>query len=99
MLFDTVQEVIDRRNIDCNNAQEIFRCCLDHLKIATNGGNIVPVITIFKQRTPENMGPKIFNSQLIRYAGYRQKDGSYIGDPINADFTEFVKKLGNVFFR
>lgn len=31
---------------------------------------------------------RIWNSQLIRYAGYRQPDGSVLGDPANVDITE-----------
>jgi nitric-oxide synthase len=31
---------------------------------------------------------------LIRYAGYRQLDGSLVGDPLNADLTEAIVALG-----
>jgi nitric-oxide synthase len=31
---------------------------------------------------------------LVRYAGYRQPDGSVIGDPATADFTAAVQALG-----
>lgn len=44
-------------------------------------------ITIFKQRTDVNHDFRVWNSQLITYAGYKQSDGSIIGDPINVDFT------------
>jgi len=40
---------------------------------------------------PNNDPAKVFrvwNSQLIRYAGYRQSDGGVIGDPITVEFTE-----------
>lgn len=30
----------------------------------------------------------MWNSQLIRYAGYKQEDGSILGDPSNVEFTE-----------
>lgn len=30
----------------------------------------------------------MWNSQLIRYAGYKQPDGSILGDPANVEFTE-----------
>ena len=40
----------------------------------------------------------MWNAQLIRYAGYRQPDGSVIGDPANADFTE-VRPAGILFVR
>uniref|UniRef100_A0A8D0ER67 Nitric oxide synthase 3 n=1 Tax=Strix occidentalis caurina TaxID=311401 RepID=A0A8D0ER67_STROC len=45
-------------------------------------------ITIFPQRTPGRGDFRIWNTQLIRYAGYRQPDGSVRGDPANVDITE-----------
>ncbi|KAK3106113.1 hypothetical protein FSP39_013027, partial [Pinctada imbricata] len=51
-------------------------------------------ITIFPPRTDGSRDYRVFNTQLIRYAGYRQKDGSVIGDPASAEFTEFCLSLG-----
>ena len=31
---------------------------------------------------------RVWNVQLIRYAGYKQNDGSILGDPANVEFTE-----------
>lgn len=31
---------------------------------------------------------RIWNHQLISYAGYRMNDGQIIGDPANVEFTE-----------
>uniref|UniRef100_A0A4W6EAU0 nitric-oxide synthase (NADPH) n=1 Tax=Lates calcarifer TaxID=8187 RepID=A0A4W6EAU0_LATCA len=31
---------------------------------------------------------RVWNTQLIRYAGYKQPDGQIIGDPANVEFTE-----------
>lgn len=45
-------------------------------------------ITVFPQRTDGKHDYLIWNSQLVGYAGYRQPDGSVIGDPLNAEFTE-----------
>ena len=45
-------------------------------------------ITIFPQRAPGRGDFRIWNTQLIRYAGYRQPDGSVLGDPANVDITE-----------
>ena len=36
---------------------------------------------------------RIWNSQLIRYAGYEQPDGSVIGDPASVDFTKVTAFL------
>lgn len=62
--------------------------------------NIRSAITIFPQRTDGRHDYRIWNHQLISYAGYRQSDGSVIGDPINVEFTEvgyrkiFFKNVG-----
>ena len=31
---------------------------------------------------------RVWNAQLIRYAGYKQNDGTVLGDPANVEFTE-----------
>ena len=43
---------------------------------------------MFKPRTDLKSEYRIWNSQLVRYAGYEQEDGSVIGDPINVEFTQ-----------
>lgn len=45
-------------------------------------------ITIFPQRTDAKHDYRIWNNQLISYAGYKQADGKIIGDPMNVEFTE-----------
>ena len=73
---------------------EIFDALVEHLEQATNGGRIRLMITVF---TPEQDGQppiRIWNSQLLQYAGYRQPDGTVIGDPATADFTRAVEALG-----
>lgn len=45
-------------------------------------------ITIFPQRTDGRHDYRIWNSQLISYAGYRLPDGRVVGDPVNVEFTE-----------
>ncbi|TNN35933.1 Nitric oxide synthase, brain [Liparis tanakae] len=51
-------------------------------------------ITIFPQRTDGKHDFRVWNSQLIRYAGYRQPEGNVHGDPANVEFTEICIKLG-----
>jgi nitric oxide synthase oxygenase domain/subunit len=34
---------------------------------------------------------RVWNSSLIGYAGYKQEDGSVVGDPANVDFTEVTE--------
>lgn len=45
-------------------------------------------ITIFPQRTDGKHDFRVWNSQLIRYAGYKQPDGQIVGDPANVELTE-----------
>uniref|UniRef100_A0A8C8EFB6 nitric-oxide synthase (NADPH) n=1 Tax=Otus sunia TaxID=257818 RepID=A0A8C8EFB6_9STRI len=66
----------------------MFSFLCTHIQYATNRGNIRSAITIFPQRTPGRGDFRIWNTQLIRYAGYRQPDGSVWGDPANVDITE-----------
>ncbi|MEV4052401.1 nitric oxide synthase oxygenase [Amycolatopsis sp. NPDC049688] len=68
--------------------------CVAHLREATRGGRIRPTVTVFAPDTPDTPGPRIHNEQLIRYAGYRLDDGSVLGDPRYAEFTEQVRRLG-----
>lgn len=50
-------------------------------------------ITVFPQRYAGRGDFRIWNSQLVRYAGYRQQDGSVRGDPANVEITEVVYYL------
>ncbi|NED20617.1 nitric oxide synthase oxygenase [Streptomyces sp. SID9913] len=84
--------VLDRR--DATSADEINQHLVEHLHQATNGGRIRPVISIFAPDTPDSRAPRVWNDQLIRYAGYRQDDDSITGDPAYADFTDTVRRLG-----
>jgi nitric oxide synthase oxygenase domain/subunit len=78
------------------SAAEIFEECKEHMKLGANGGIIQSLMTIFPPRKPnEKWGTRFWNSQFCRYAGYKQPDGSILGDPANADLTELcIKKLG-----
>jgi nitric-oxide synthase len=71
--------VRDRRSLQ--SAQEIFDALVEHLRLSTNTGKIKLLITVFEPRTPGRPGIRIWNSQLIRHAGYRQTGGSIVGDP------------------
>jgi nitric-oxide synthase len=82
---------------DCRDAvtpAEIARACIDHLAFSTNGGRIRPTLTLFRPAGSDGTGPRIWNEQLVRYAGYRQHDGSVLGDPRNVAFTERCQALG-----
>ena len=45
-------------------------------------------ITIFPARTDGLHDFRVWSSQLIRYAGYKQPNGSVIGDPAGVEFTQ-----------
>ncbi|SFH06950.1 nitric-oxide synthase [Amycolatopsis regifaucium] len=85
-------KVRDRR--DVTGAAAIAEECVTHLREATRGGRIRSTVTVFAPDGPAGPGPKIHNDQLIRYAGYRLGDGSVLGDPRYADFTESVQAHG-----
>lgn len=45
-------------------------------------------ITVFPQRSDGKHDFRIWNAQLIRYAGYQMPDGTVIGDPASVEFTQ-----------
>uniref|UniRef100_A0A1B0CLH8 Nitric oxide synthase oxygenase n=2 Tax=Lutzomyia longipalpis TaxID=7200 RepID=A0A1B0CLH8_LUTLO len=85
-------QVFDCRYV--TTTSQMFEAICNHIKYATNKGNIRSAITIFPQRTDGKHDYRVWNSQLILYAGYREPDGRIIGDPANVEFTEFCIKLG-----
>lgn len=83
----------DKRTISSTN--EVFTALEEHLKLATNKGKILPLITVFPPQLPNGETPfRIWNKNLIRYAAHKQADGSIIGDPDQSTFTEHCKHLG-----
>ncbi len=84
--------VRDRR--DVTTALDVAAESVRHLREATNGGRIRPMITVFAPDAPGRPGPRIVSSQLIRYAGYQSHGGAVIGDPANADLTRLACDLG-----
>lgn len=85
-------EVRDCRSL--NQAEEVFEAIVEHLRLATNGGRLKCLATIFAPPEPGQAGIRIWNEQIIRYAGYRQMDGSVVGDPKYVEFTEMVQRMG-----
>jgi nitric-oxide synthase, bacterial len=68
--------------------------CGEHLRQAGNGGKVRPVMTVFAPDRPDAPAPRIWNEQLIRYAGYPRSDGTVYGDPRYAGFTRKAEELG-----
>ncbi len=85
-LFWQSLHVFDERKLETE--EEIYKALLRHISFATNNGKIRPAITVFKANEV-----RIWNYQLIRYAGYKTDNG-VIGDPDSIDFTTVCKQLG-----
>jgi nitric-oxide synthase, bacterial len=84
--------VLDRRR--AHTAREIFTLLVRHLRTAGGGDMIRPVISVFAPAKPGRPYARVWNEQLIRYAGYRTGAGEVIGDPRYVDFTEAVRAMG-----
>jgi nitric-oxide synthase len=85
-------DVRDLRHVD--TAEGMFEGLVEHIRSATNGGKLKPTISIFAPRAPGQPGPRIWNSQLIRYAGYHRHGHHILGDPGQVEFTDRVRALG-----
>jgi nitric-oxide synthase, bacterial len=77
-----------------NTPEQVFAALVDHIELSTNGGRIVPMISVFASGSVDKPRVRIWNRQLIGYAGYLQADGSVLGDPINLRFTQRIEALG-----
>ena len=71
----------------------MFEAIKTHLKRGIGADHIPVLMTVFRPQTPGmDDGPRIWNSQLIRYAGHRGNGEEVIGDPAELNFTDTVKK-------
>jgi nitric-oxide synthase len=57
-------------------------------------GVIRPLISIFAPATPGQPYARVWNDQLIRYAGYRTDRGDVVGDPRQVAFTTAMQERG-----
>lgn len=83
--------VRDLRSV--RDAEDVAEECVRHLRMATGGGTVRPMVSVFAPDTPWRPGPRIRNDQLVRYAGYRDGDRVH-GDRRFVDFTTAVCRLG-----
>jgi nitric-oxide synthase, bacterial len=74
--------------------RQVCRELVRHLRFATNGGRIRSTITIFAPDAQIGPRVRIWNEQLVRYAGWRRPDGTVLGDPRNVGFTDLALRLG-----
>ncbi|WP_157579285.1 nitric oxide synthase oxygenase [Spirosoma montaniterrae] len=85
--------VRDLRHV--TDPDEIFRECAEHMRLATNGGNMQIVMNVFRPKQPqEHWGPRIWNSQYVRFAAYELEDGSVLGDQANLALTKALIRQG-----
>ncbi|MED1088945.1 nitric oxide synthase oxygenase [Bacillus paramycoides] len=90
-LFWSKMHILDAREV--NDEEGVYNALIHHIKYATNDGKVKPTITIFKQYQGEKDNIRIYNHQLIRYAGYKTEMGM-IGDSHSAAFTDLCQELG-----
>ncbi len=84
--------VRDRRDV-CASF-DVAAECVAHLREATREGGIRSTVTIFAPDRPERPGPRIWNDQLVRYAGHRMPSGAIRGDGAQAALTDRAIELG-----
>ncbi|XGI84307.1 nitric oxide synthase oxygenase [Halorutilales archaeon Cl-col2-1] len=90
-LFWDRLNVIDERGRE--TAKGVYEALCDHIEYATNDGDIKPAISIFKPMVRGEQQVRIWNYELVRYAGYETEDG-IIGDPDEVEFTEYCESRG-----
>ncbi|MFF0830904.1 nitric oxide synthase oxygenase [Brevibacillus sp. NPDC003359] len=83
--------VLDERQAETE--EEMAQAMLRHIEFATNGGKIRPTITVFAPTMTGRPHMRIWNDQLIRYAGYETEYG-VLGDPISLSLTKLCESLG-----
>src|SRR5258708_7192584 len=92
-LYWRTLRVRDRRQVSA--ADQIAAECATHLREATNGGNIRPMITVFAPDAPGRPGPLILNSQLVGYAGHQPGGArAVVGDAAHLEITRLASERG-----
>jgi len=89
-----VLAVHDKR--DCKTEEEIFEALKHHAEYAFNKGNVRSSVTLFRPVSQLDGSDeiRIYNPQIIRYAGYENNDGSVLGDPDHVPVTKVALGLG-----
>lgn len=90
-LFWNTLTVFDARNLE--TAEDAFEVLVDHIEFATNGGKIRPALTVFPAQQNGKEKFRLWNHQLLRYAGYVE-DGTIVGDSSSVEFTKQCAELG-----
>ena len=82
---------------DCrhlSHPDEIATALFEHLDLAYNDGNLTPLMTVFDPGAPGQPAVRLWNSQLMRYAGYQKTEGKIVGDPAQLRLTRSIEALG-----
>ncbi|MEC0242072.1 nitric oxide synthase oxygenase [Paenibacillus dokdonensis] len=90
-LFWDSMVVHDQRHLE--HPDDICAALLDHIGKATNSGKVIPTLSVFKPAGPVSKGVRIWNHQLVRYAGYETESG-IVGDPASVPFTDICRDMG-----
>ena len=88
-------DVFDCRTL--NTQETILQALEDHVSYSFNKGAIKSAVTVFapKSNNPSSPDPvRILNHQLIRYAGFKNNDGTVLGDPHSLKFTQALEQHG-----
>ena len=85
-------QLFDRR--DLRDADAMAEALFEHLRHAFHDGDLRPAISVFDPGEPGRPGPRLWNPQLLRYAGYRGAGGRQVGDPAQNALTARMMELG-----
>jgi nitric-oxide synthase len=77
-----------------STAAEVHEQVVEHVDVATNGGRIRSMVTVFPADTDTGPLVRIWNEQAIRYAGWSDGVGGVVGDPRYLGFTKLAEGLG-----
>jgi len=92
-LFWKSIKVLDCRSV--THLEEVKMAVFNHLEMAFGNGKIKPILTLFSPENNSGDAPiRFWNSQWIRYAGYKSRNGNITGDPAQLAFTEKCQSLG-----
>ncbi|SDK92368.1 nitric-oxide synthase [Paenibacillus sp. OK060] len=90
-LFWDKLRIVDARHAD--TVGTAADAVMAHIRVASNKGKIIPMITILPPDGPNGAPVRIWNHQLIRYAGYETTEG-IVGDPASVELTKTAMSLG-----
>lgn len=88
--------VRDRRHVTAPD--QVAAECVAHLRESTRRGRVRSTVTVLAPDAPDAPGPRIWNEQLVRYAGHtpvcEHGTEEIVGDPRYVGFTETARSLG-----